>query len=165
MLLKNQKIKKLTEFYREISLLGKIGSILQWDMNVNLPVKGAGGRALQSAYITKLVTEKWQDKEFKELLDEVDGSDNKLSVEEKAILRNLKHSSKFYYKVPKDVIIEFSEATSKAFMVWQMAKHDNKYKVFLPHLKKVINLIRSLQTIWATKTINTMHFLTYMSQG
>ena len=140
MQVKDQVIKKLLKHYKEISLLGKINSVLQWDLNVNLPSKGGEGRATQSAYIAKLITEKWNAAEYKRMIVESDESDTKLSQEEKAVVRNLKHASKFYYKVPKEIIIEFSEVTSKAFMVWQYAKRDNKFKDFLPHLKKVISL-------------------------
>ncbi|OGM01936.1 hypothetical protein A2115_03700 [Candidatus Woesebacteria bacterium GWA1_41_8] len=139
---KSKNIQKLLEKYREISLLVKINSILGWDMAVNLPPKGAEGRAKQSAYLTKLITEKWLDPEFKKLIETTD--DTKLSSEEKAVLRNLRHAGKFHYKVPKKVIVEFSEASSRAFMAWQEARRENNFKKFLPFLKKNVELNKKI---------------------
>jgi carboxypeptidase Taq len=136
--LKSKKVKTLLANYKEISLLGKIGALLGWDMNVNLPPKGAGGRAEVSAYLTQLSTEKWQDKEFRKMLE--DGEFKNLRNEEAAIVRNLNQSAKYYYKVPKKIIIETSLVTSNAFMAWKIAKKENDFKKFLPHLEKIIEL-------------------------
>jgi carboxypeptidase Taq len=140
----NSKINKLLAHYTEIATISKINAILQWDMNVNLPIKGANERAGQSAYLTKLLTDKWNDLEFKKLLQNMDETDTNLNKEESAVVRNLKHAANFYYRIPKKTIVEFSEVTSKAFMVWQDAKKDNNFKVFLPHLKKVVDLCKDI---------------------
>lgn len=139
---KNPKIKKLLDIYKEISLLNRINSVLQWDMNVNLPPNGAEERAAQSAYITELLSEKWQGKNYRGLVHW--NKTGSLNTEENAVIRNILHAGKFYWKVPKDKIIEFSEVTSRAFMVWQKAKTENDFKSFLPDLKKVIDLSKAI---------------------
>lgn len=136
----NKKIKAILSLYKEISLLGKTNALLGWDMNVNLPPKAAEDRAEQSAYLTKLITEKWLDTKFRKLLNGLSEKTKDLSAEEQAIIKNLNYVGKYYWRVPKDLIIETSEATSKAFMAWQFAKRDNKFKDFLPHLKKVVEI-------------------------
>lgn len=138
MRVKNKKVQKLLEKYKEIALLGRISGLLGWDLNVNLPEKGSEGRAQQIAYLTKLRVEKWLDPEFKKLVEETKVSG--LNLEEKAILRNLRQASKYYFKIPKEIIVEFSETTPRAFMAWQKAKEKDKFKDFLPHLKKLIRL-------------------------
>ncbi len=137
---KNKNIRKLLEHYQEISTIGKINAVLEWDQNVNLPVKGADGRATQSAYLAKLLVEKWENPSFKGLLESIVSEDSKLSLTDQAIVRNLNQAGKYYWNVPKEVVIEFSETTSKAFMAWQYAKRDNKFNDFLSHLKKVVKL-------------------------
>jgi carboxypeptidase Taq len=139
MRVKNKKVKKLLDKYKEIYLLGGVSTVLSWDLNVNLPPKASEGRAAQSAYLTKIITEKWLDKEFRNTLKSV-RKEKKLSDEEQAIVRNLEHAGKYYFKVPKEVIVEFAEATSKSFMAWKQARLDNKFSDFLSHLKKVIKL-------------------------
>jgi carboxypeptidase Taq len=140
MRIKNKKIQKLLDWYKEISLLGKTNALLNWDMNVNLPPKGTEGRAQQGAYITKLIVEKWLDDTFRELVEGLSKNDTDLDEEEKAILKNLNYIGRYYWKVPKEIIVEASETTSKAFMVWQYAKRDNKFSDLLPYLKKVVEI-------------------------
>lgn len=143
MKVKNKNIQILLEKYKEIHLLGKMGSLLGWDTNVNLPIKGSEGRAQESAYLAKLIAEKWQDKEFRTLVMKTDDpSFAKATGDEAAIIRNIKRASKFYWSVPKEIIIETAETSSKAYMAWQYAKRDNKFKDFLPHLKKNIELCK-----------------------
>ena len=137
----NKKVKKILEKYREISLLARINGLLGWDLNVNLPAKAGEGRAQQSAYLAKLITEKWLEPEFKKLLEEVNVSSfAKATEDEAAIIRNLRWASKYYYRVPKEIIVEFAETGTRAFMVWQKAKAEDKFSDFLPHLEKLIRL-------------------------
>lgn len=135
----NQKVKRLLELYREISLLQTIEATLGWDLNVNLPSNASPTRAEQSAYLTQLMTEKWQSEELNSLV--ADLLDTKsLTIEEKAIVRNTNHALKYYSHIPKELIVEFSKTTSEAFMAWNKARQENNFSDFLPHLKSIIRL-------------------------
>ena len=136
----NTYTRKLVEQYREISLLNKTKALLDWDLNVNLPSKASEARAAQMAQLTALTTDRWLDTKFRLLLEKVNEQKDKLNDHEKAMMRNLNWSAKYYYHVPKELIVEFSKTTSEAFMAWQQAKKDNNFKLFLPHLSKVIKL-------------------------
>src|SRR6185436_8406961 len=103
---KNKNIQKILEKYKEIALINHINAVLQWDMNVNLPAKGGEGRAMQSAYLAKLLVEKWEDPTFKKLLESIVSEDSKLSDIDKVIVRNLNQAGKFYWNVPKEIVIE-----------------------------------------------------------
>ena len=137
--IQNPKIKKLLNHYKEISNLQKIKSVLDWDLNVNLPPKGAQARAEETAYLTEKLTNLWLDKEFISLIKEAN-NENNLNLEEKAILRNLNYFGKYYFKVPSTLIIELSKVTSEAFIIWRSAREENNFKKFLSPLKKIIEL-------------------------
>lgn len=134
------RLEKLLEKYKEIFLLDRIESVLAWDLNVNLPTKASGGRAEQMAYLTGMVTNLWLDKEFRGLLEDIKKDKSKLNQKEKAVLRNIEQVGKYYFRVPREIVIEYSETTSKAFMVWKRAREENKFKDFLPVLKKLVRL-------------------------
>jgi carboxypeptidase Taq len=134
-------VERLSNTYKEISLLGKINAVLGWDLEVNLPPKGLESRSAQNAYVTKLISERWLDKNFKDDLERA-GLEKNLTLEEKAIVRNLNHAAKFYHRVPKELIVEFSETTSKAFMAWREAREKGRFNVFEPHLKKIVHISR-----------------------
>ncbi|MBI4137403.1 carboxypeptidase M32 [Candidatus Roizmanbacteria bacterium] len=136
----NTHTRKLVEQYREISLLNKTKALLDWDLNVNLPPKASEARAAQMAQLTSLITDRWLDSGFKSLLEKVTEKKDTLTQPEQAMVRNLNWSAKYYYRVPKELIVEFSKTTSEAFMAWQQAKKEDNFKLFLPHLTKIIKL-------------------------
>jgi len=138
--IKNKKVKELLNSYKEISVLQKTLALLSWDLNVNLPASAGEERALQIAYITKLLTDRWLNGKFRDVLDRAVNKKEKFTQEEKAVIRNLKQAGKYYFKVPKEIITEFAETTSRSFLAWQEAKLNNNFGDFLPHLKKVIRL-------------------------
>lgn len=134
-----KSVKKLLEYHKEIALLNSISATLGWDLNVNLPSSASQTRADQTAYLTQLTTEKWQNPKLKDLLESV-RSEKNLTPEEHAVVRNLDHALKYYARIPKELIIEFSKETSMAFMAWNTARQNNDFAEFLPNLKKVIRL-------------------------
>lgn len=143
MAVKNPTLKKLLEKYKEISQLNKINSILNWDLNVNLPSKAAQSRAEQVAYLAHVITEKWHDTEFKKLVETAQQEKN-LTKLEKAIIRNITHATKYYYNVPKELIVKREKVTSEAFPVWSKAREENNYKLFLPYLSEIFEINRQI---------------------
>lgn len=138
MKVRNKNIKKILARYKDIVLLNQIATTLQYDLNVSLPEKGSNARAAQISYVTELITKKWVDAEFRKLIEETDEKD--LSDEETGMIRNLKHTGHYYWSIPKELIVEFSEVTSKAFGVWAKARDKNSFETFLPDLKRVLGL-------------------------
>lgn len=136
----NPTVKELLRHYHEISLLGKVKATLDWDLNVNLPEKASEGRARQSAYLTNLYTKLWLDEGFRKNVEKANNLTGKLSEEEQAIIRNINFAGKYYFVVPRELIIEKEEVASKAFMAWKEAKEKNDYQIFLPLLKELLRL-------------------------
>lgn len=141
----NQVLTRILTHYKEISLLGKIKAVLDWDLNVNLPPKAAPGRSEQSAYLAKRSTDLWLDPDFRKNLEKANKLKD-LSKNEKAILRNLNIAGKYYFTIPQKLIIEKEQVTSKAFMVWKDARHNNDFKAFLPSLKSLIEIDKKIAT-------------------
>src|SRR5215210_3077620 len=100
MKIKNSVIKEILSTYSQIALLNKTKSVLDWDLNVNLPPKASIGRARQSSYLAELITNKWLDTDFRNLITKANNLKG-LTEEEKAIIRNIHIATKFYYNVPK----------------------------------------------------------------
>src|SRR5579859_4046965 len=139
MAVKNPLILKLLTKYKEISQLNKISSLLNWDLNVNLPSKASQSRSEQNAYLAQVITEKWHDKEFRALVEKVQQEKN-LTPEEEAVIRNVVHATKYYYKVPKDLIVKREQVTSAAFPVWSAARETNEFKKFQPYLEEIFEI-------------------------
>lgn len=108
-------------------------------MNVNLPEKGANTRAQEMAYISEEITDLWLSPELTQLLEDAQHQKS-LSQEEQAVIRNMEYLGKYYFKVPKEIIVKKTKVTAEAFMVWQKAKKENKFKDFLPYLREIVEL-------------------------
>lgn len=138
--IQNPSVKKLLTYYQEISLLGKIKSILHWDLNVNLPQKASKGRAEQLAYLEEKYTNLWLDKEFQKTLEKAQSESKNISKEEQAIVRNLTHAMKYYTKIPKALLIEESKLTSEGFLAWRDAREKNAFSIFQPFLERTFQI-------------------------
>lgn len=135
----SKAVKLLCVHYQEIALLEKINALLEWDLNVNLPKKASKARAGQSAYVTKLISDKWLDLDFRKNLEEA-ATQNGKTCEESAIVRNILHSAKYYHRVPQEIIVALANTTSEAFGAWREAREKNEFKKFAPYLEKIISL-------------------------
>lgn len=138
MKLKKKSLKDLLTFYKEVSTISQIEGLIGWDLNVNLPPEAATTRAQHSAFLTKLSAEKWKDEKISNLLKNAET--DAATLEEKAIVRNLKKAAKYYTQVPEEIIVKFSKVTSEAFMAWNKAKQDSRYSDFEPFLKEIIEI-------------------------
>ncbi len=141
---KDKDLKKLLRKYKEICLLGKILSLVNWDLNVNMPSKASLSKAQQISYLNSLLIDKWQDFEFKKLLLRVKEKDEKLNEIEKSILRNLEKDAKYYHRVPKKLIIEKAKTTTVSFVFWNKAKVNNDFSLFSPYLKKIVEIEKEI---------------------
>lgn len=141
----NKVVKQLLEHYKELSILGKVKATLDWDLNVNLPIKGAQERGEQSAYIGKLITNKWHSPEFKTLVEKVQEEKN-LNAYEAAIVRNIKEGAKYYYSIPAEILHKKDELGARSFMAWKKAKETNTFSEFEPFLQEITELNRIVAT-------------------
>lgn len=139
MTVNNTEIKKLLIHYKELMLLEHMRALLNWDLNVYMPPKASAGRAEQTALLAKLIVERWLDPTFRRTLEKAT-SLSSLTDDEQAIVRNLNYHGKFYFKVPKDIIIKHEHTTSEAFIPWRKAREENNFKKFAPYLKKIYAL-------------------------
>lgn len=137
----SKAVEKLVGKYQEISILGKISALLGWDLNVNLPPLASDNRASQEAFVTKLISQRWKDEAFVDTLRAA-SKEKKLTDHEKAIVRNLNHAAKYYHKVPEELIVEFSKASSRAFVAWRAAREKADFSIFAPHLAKMVQINR-----------------------
>jgi carboxypeptidase Taq len=79
-------------------------------------------------------------------------TEKSFTPEELAIVRNIIHATKFYYNVPKEIIIKREKITSVAFPVWSQAREENDFKKFLPHLEEIFGINREIAGYLKYKT-------------
>jgi carboxypeptidase Taq len=114
-------------------------SALAWDQETYLPEKGADFRAGQLSSLMGISHEMFTGETTGKLLNGIK-TDKSLDAIQK---RNIELVEEEYIKQKKyttGFVEQMSHAVSSAFNAWQQAKKDNNYKLFAPHLQKLIDL-------------------------
>ncbi|MEK6897313.1 MAG: carboxypeptidase M32 [Nanoarchaeota archaeon] len=139
--LKNLVIKELMEKYKTIWALNHLGALANWDLNTYMPEEGARSRAEALAKLSVLSQSIFLDKDFVSLIKKAE-NEKGLNDYEKAVIRLLNRTLKYYQKLPPDFIEEFTKVTSEAHIVWKNAKEQDNFSLFAPFLEKIVELTR-----------------------
>jgi carboxypeptidase Taq len=137
-----EKIKKLKEKLHEISDYKAVIALLEWDQQVNMPPKGAEGRALVLSRIYEQTHNLMVSDETLKLLEqaevEVKGMDP--DSDEARLVKVNRQQMDRELKVPASWVNEFALTTAVAHNVWEQAKANNDFPVFQPNLQKIVEL-------------------------
>jgi carboxypeptidase Taq len=136
--------RDLIRRFKETALLGSIGSLIGWDQHTYMPVKGAGHRAEQLAYLARLGHERLTDPAVGALLGEVEGAP--LVREPEAVeavnVREIRRVYDRAVKVPGRLVEELARTTSQAQNIWAEARKQSRFAAFAPWLEKIVALKR-----------------------
>ena len=138
-LIKNKVILKILEEYQILWSLSHLSALAHWDINTYMPQDGMEGRAKALSQVAMLRQKIFLDKKFVSLI-KLSQNQKNLNPYEKAIVRILKRSLKHYQKLPPEFIEEYIKVTSAAHQAWKQAKEKNKFSIFEPYLKKIVDL-------------------------
>jgi carboxypeptidase Taq len=126
------------KYQREILLIGKSLALLGWDQQVYMPEKGVDSRAEQTCFLSSLLHKKMISDEFfnslKKLKKKNLKGDDKIMVEK--VYQDVLKSR----KIPEEFVEELSKVEALAFSAWQEAKKKKNFKIFQPHLEKLVEL-------------------------
>jgi carboxypeptidase Taq len=119
-------------------------SVLNWDKDVFMPPKGSGPRAAMLGYLAGEVHDKVVSKEFRDLLRDAKGAAdaNELPPGERAIVREVWRDVSREEKLPVEFVKELTLVTSEAYHIWMDARKKSDFKLFEPHLAKIVALKR-----------------------
>ena len=133
---------------KELSTIGGIGALLGWDQMTYMPEKGIVERSEQTAFVSKLGHEKIISDKFWNHIEKLSKEDNlnSLSEKDKNVVKRLKKDVEKSRKIPSDFVEKFSKATTLAYQAWEKARRKNDFKIFSPHLEKIVNLEKKYST-------------------
>ena len=129
---------------KELGVINSCAAVLGWDQQTYMPVKGAGLRGEQMAFLASLAHRKFTDPKVGELLSMVEGSDL-VKVPDSDAAANVREWRRAYNratKIPPALVEELARVTTEAQQAWQVAKAKNDFPFFRPHLEKVVDLKR-----------------------
>ncbi|MBI5963095.1 MAG: carboxypeptidase M32 [Chloroflexi bacterium] len=138
----SEKLKQLKEILGEVSDLNHAGSVLSWDQQVNMPPGGGAARGQHLATLGRIAHEKSTSEEVGNLLEDLKqefaGSDSDDAALVRVAARNFDKST----RVPAEFVAEQAVVTTASFEAWVEAKRKSDFSIFLPHLEKVMGLMR-----------------------
>ncbi|MBS3059027.1 MAG: carboxypeptidase M32 [Candidatus Diapherotrites archaeon] len=141
-------MKKDLEFVlqqqKEIMLLAGTGALLEWDRETYMPKQGIMNRAEQAAIVSRLVHEKVVSEKFYGALKRLvkPRTLRKLSAMHQFIVKRAFKDVRKARKLPPEFVAEMARTTALANHAWVEAKQKNRFRLFAPHLKKIVELKR-----------------------
>ncbi len=131
----------LVEKLQEKSRLGSVMGILHWDQEVIMPKGGASSRARQLAALAAVLHEKSTDSELEGMLDRLlECPEAQFNDYEWCNIQEAKRDYDLDTKVPRKLVTELAELSSKGHSIWAKAREENRYSDFAPTLKRLIEL-------------------------
>ncbi|HTZ80559.1 MAG TPA: carboxypeptidase M32 [Stellaceae bacterium] len=136
--------------FRRLGALGEAAAMLNWDSATQMPTGAAPARAEQVATIKVLSHEILTQPDSGDLLDAADRQ-NELGPWERANLHEMRRRWLHATAVPPDLVAALTKACSASEMAWRQARPASDFKAVLPHLHKVLDLIRGVAAAKAAR--------------
>lgn len=118
--------------------------VLAWDQRTYMPPKAHPHRAEQMAMMAKLLHERSTDAQIGERLSIVEGSDLvadplcPAAVNVREWRRDYDHST----RIPQRLATELARVTAQGESAWEVARPNNDWEAFAPHLSRTLELLR-----------------------
>jgi carboxypeptidase Taq len=136
------KLDELKKRLAVVSDLHNVEALLSWDQQTYMPPKGAAGRAEQMATIGRLAHEHFVSDEIGALLADLADEANQrdYASDEASLIRVTKRDYDKAKCLPAEFVEELSRVTAIAFEAWHTARAHSDFKIFQPHLEKIVEL-------------------------
>jgi carboxypeptidase Taq len=138
-------MKDMEKLRRELSEMAKYGSalaVLGWDEQVYMPEEAREFRGEVMALMSADLHRRFTADNFVTLVKKLKEpqSFEKLSADEKVIVRETWRDLQKSLKIPSEFVEEFSKLTTQAFGAWVEARKKANFKIFQPYLEKIVNM-------------------------
>ena len=142
---------RFMEILHEISDLGAVIALLDWDQQTYMPPGAAEGRGHQLATLARLRHARMISEELGALLEELEqqvrGCDPDSS--EARLARVTRREYDKARRVPTEWVAEFARITTLAHSAWEQARTTSNFALFQPHLEKIVMMRRQYADFFA----------------
>ena len=138
---RNPVVREILDRYLQVWALNHSQAVLGWDTETGMPEGGARPRGMalgQLALLTQKATV-----ELDGLVKKAERAKD-LDDMEKGVVRRMRRELDYYIKVPPEVVDEIQRVTTEATVVWRTARKRSDFKLFKPHLEKIVELQRTV---------------------
>ena len=139
---------KLLKRAREIALLDSAGSLLSWDEETYLPAKALEHRAAQMAYFSGQAHRLFTATKVGEWIAACEQHGFAPDSDAAANVREWRRSYDRKTKIPARLVEKFQRVRAHAREAWGAARQESKFKIFRPHLQKLLDLHLQFADLW-----------------
>jgi len=139
----NSVIRQILDAYKPIWSIGHAASLMGWDFETYMPIKGTEERGLAESQLQLLHKELLLSKDFVGLV-ESGKKQTGLDDIEKGIIRVLDRDITKETKIPKELTEAESLESIRGNMAWRQAREKSDFKMFEPHLKNMIGIKKQI---------------------
>lgn len=133
--------EKYTNHIKRVADISYAAAVLNWDQETYMPENGAEQRASQLSTLSGIAHELFTSNEFGNVLKQLIVDTSLDEIQRKNVIQT-KRAYDRSTKLSKEHVEELALAISQAFQAWQTAKTSNRFDVFAPHLKCLVDLKR-----------------------
>lgn len=134
--------EELESRFRELGHLGHAQAMLGWDEAVIMPAGGGEVRGEAMAVVAAIAHQKLTDRELAGLLDQAEGSNERLGPWQQANLRAMRRSQRRANAVPESLVRAKHLTTARCEQTWRIARANNDWPAVSGLLEEVLNLAR-----------------------
>jgi carboxypeptidase Taq len=140
--------RQLLKRAREVAFLTSSTSTLTWDLETYLPSKAVAFRAEQLAYLGSAAHRKFTSNKVGQWIAECEQHGFPPDSAAAANIREWRRAYDRATKVPARLVEKMERTRTHAREAWRTAREQSKFKIFQPHLQKVLSLTRQFADCW-----------------
>lgn len=134
----DDKVKALKEHQKKLKAYNHAASLLFYDASTSMPAGAAESMSATTGVLSGEIYSLTVNPEFKTLLEDLYGQRQELDFQTHREVEELNEEQVKMAKVPKEEVVAMEEAQTKANHYWEVAKKNNDFSIFAPHLEKLI---------------------------
>lgn len=133
---------RLRAILEETLEIARAISLLDWDLQTNMPPGGVETRAKTRATLEKLAHERFTQDEVGALLEELEKEvgDTSADTDLARLVRATRRSYDLRRKLPSRLVEAIAKATALGMRAWERAREEDDFRLFQPHLEEIVAL-------------------------
>ena len=140
--------RKLLKRAREIASLNSTVGLLWWDQRTYMPPKALSYRAGQVAHLSGLAHRQFITKKVGDLISACEQHGFETGSDEATNIREWRRLYDRATRVPASLVEKFQRICSLANEAWRRARERSEFKIFKPHLQKILEMNRRMADCW-----------------
>ncbi len=138
-----EQFEKLQAKFKSIVQFSTAVSIINWDLQTQMPPKGLQQRSEQLAVMSKILHQMSTDSEIDKLLSALEEKQNSLNDVQKREIELIRRQWNRRSEIPDDLVVAESKQRTIATSSWKKAKATKNWKIFEPELEKLLEISKN----------------------